>query len=258
MSAITTTKTPVKFITSKLFSDKFTNKYKCGTSGSSRSSSRSRKINMKDAMVVINPAVQSAALFCILLPAFPDQRMVSEFQRIHKALFYRIREIQVLQSIISSELLELLRLKQNLVYSINASYSSFTGTNVLQISGTCLPKDVDTVIRLCLNYIRERQTGAVPATTLSAVKGRFKMSTYASSSSVPEVCSLFENAIVRTMISNGAATVSSIMKNASFISYNAAVKEIDSVSVSGIMAHFVSICIENAVSGYSIRGKLKT
>jgi predicted Zn-dependent peptidase len=257
-STNTTTKTPVKFITSKLFSDKFTNKDKCGTSGSSHSSSRSRKINMKDAMVVINPAVQSAAMFCILLPAFPDQRMGADFQHIRKAMFYRIREIQVLQNIISSELLELLRHRQNLVYSINASYSVFTGANVLQISGTCLPKDVDTVIHMCINYIRERQTGAVPATTLSAVKGRFKMSTYASSSSVPEVCSLFENAILRAMISNGNATVSSIMKNASFISYNAAVKEIDSVSVSGIMAHFASICIENAVSGYSIRGKLKT
>jgi predicted Zn-dependent peptidase len=243
----------VQFDTYKIFSKSFIDTSKCSRTGTqARPRGRDNRV-----MVVTNPAVKNTAMFCIFLPVFPNPSMTAAFQSIRRPMFARMREIQVLKTIMSSELLELLRMKQSLVYSINVTYSFFTGVNVVQITGTCLPKDAKTVIRMCINYVRERQSGRVPEKTLSSVTGRLKMNTYVNSYSISGVSAFFESVIVSAAVSNGASPLRDIIEQSQFISYNAAVKEIDSVSVSGIMEHFASICIENAVSGYSIRGKLK-
>ena len=144
-------------------------------------------------------------------------------------------------------------MNHNLVYGVSATYYNFTGLKMFQISGTCRPADVKTVIGMCLEYVRQRQNSIIPESTISSVKNRIKMDTYTTSLSLVDVADFFERVIQTVMIENGSSSINDIVVKSKFISYNESVKQLDQISATDILNRFKSICLSNAVSGYSIK-----
>lgn len=200
-----------------------------------------------------NPAVKDNALFMIILPDFAEDVDVA-LDGIKKETFSICRKTQLFYSVISAELYELLRMNHNLVYGVSATYTNLTGLKMVQISGTCRPADVKTVIGMCLVYIQQRQNSIVPESTILSVKNRIKMNTYRSSISLVDVADFFENIIQTAMIDNGSSSISDIVvKNSKFVSYNESVNQLDQITSTDILNRFKSICLSNAVSGYSVK-----
>lgn len=207
----------------------------------------------KNYKVFKNPAVKDNAFFMIILPEFSFE-FDDEYDRIQKSAFSSCRKTQLFYSVISAELHELLRMNHNLVYGVSATYTNFTGLKMVQISGTCRPADVKTVIGMCLAYIRQRQNSIVPESTILSVKNRIKMDTFTTSFSLIDVAGFFESVIQTVMIENGSSSINDIVvKNSKFISYNESVNQLDQVSATDILNRFKSICLSNAVSGYSVK-----
>jgi predicted Zn-dependent peptidase len=251
--AYTVPHTGLTFDPRKIFSNEFISTQNCLKPDES-SNKNKNNINMnKNYKVFKNPAVKDNALFMIILPDF-SQDVDIALNGIQKEAFNNCRKTQLFYSVISAELHELLRMNHNLVYGVSATYYNFTGLKMFQISGTCHPADVKTVIGMCLSYVQQRQNSIVPESTISSVKNRIKMSTYRSSSSLVDVADFFENVIQTVMIENGSSSVSDIVvKNSKFISYNESVNQLDEISATDILNRFNSICLSNAVSGYSIK-----
>ena len=248
--------TGLTFDPRKIFSNEFTNTQNClKPSGSSNKHKNKNNINMnKNYKVFKNPAVKDNAFFMIILPDFNFDFGSDDLHSIQKSAFSSCRKTQLFYSVISAELFELLRMNHNLVYGVSATYTNFTGLKMVQISGTCHPADVKTVIGMCLAYIRQRQNSIVPESTISSVKNRIKMNTYTTSFSLVDIAGFFENVIQTVMIENGSSSVSDIVvRNSKFISYNESVNQLDQISATDILNRFKSICLSNAVSGYSIK-----
>jgi hypothetical protein len=245
--AYTVPHTGLTFDPRKIFSNEFTNTKNC------LKNKNKNVINMnKNYKVFKNPAVKDNAFFMIILPEFSFE-FDDEYDRIQKSAFSSCRKTQLFYSVISAELHELLRMNHNLVYGVSATYSVFTGVKMVQISGTCRPADVKTVIGMCLAYIRQRQNSIVPESTILSVKNRIKMDTFTTSFSLIDVAGFFESVIQTVMIENGSSSINDIVvKNSKFISYNESVNQLDQVSATDILNRFKSICLSNAVSGYSI------
>lgn len=249
-------RTVITFDPRKIFSNEFTSTQNClKPSVSSNKHKNKNNINMsKNYKVFKNPAVKDNAFFMIILPDFNFDFGSDDLHSIQKSAFSSCRKTQLFYSVISAELHELLRMNHNLVYGVSATYTNFTGLKMVQISGTCHPADVKTVIGMCLAYIRQRQNSMVPESTISSVKNRIKMDTYTTSFSLVDVARFFENVIQTVMIENGSSSINDIVvKNSKFISYNESVKQLDQISATDILNRFKSICLSNAVSGYSIK-----
>ena len=253
--AYTVPHTGLTFDPRKIFSNEFTSTQNCLKPNESSSNKHKNKNNIimnKNYNVFKNPAVKDNAFFMIILPEFESGS--DDINSIQKSAFSSCRKTQLFYSIISAELYELLRMNHNLVYGVSATFSIFTGLRMVQISGTCRPADVKTVIGMCLDYIRQRQNSIVPESTISSVKNRIKMNTYRSSFSLVDVADFFESVIQTVMIENGSSSINDIVvKNSKFISYNESVKQLDQISATDILNRFKSICLSNAVSGYSIK-----
>ncbi len=240
--------TGLTFDPRKIFSNEFTNTQNC------LKNKNKNNINMnKNYKVFKNPAVKDNALFMIILPDFNFDFGSDDLHSIQKSAFSSCRKTQLFYSVISAELYELLRMNHNLVYGVSATYTNFTGLKMVQISGTCHPADVKTVIGMCLAYIRQRQNSIVPESTILSVKNRIKMNTYTTSFSLVDVAGFFENVIQTVMIENGSSSISDIVVKSKFISYNESVKQLDEISATDILNRFKSICLSNAVSGYSVK-----
>jgi predicted Zn-dependent peptidase len=250
--AYTVPHTGLTFDPRKIFSNEFISTQNCLKPDES-SNKHKNNINMnKNYKVFKNPAVKDNALFMIILPEFESGS--DDINSIQKSAFSNCRKTQLFYSVISAELYELLRMNHNLVYGVSATYYNFTGLKMVQISGTCRPADVKTVIGMCLEYIRQRQNSIVPESTISSVKNRIKMNTYRSSFSLVDVADFFESVIQTVMIESGSSSINDIVvKNSKFISYNESVKQLDEISATDILNRFKSICLSNAVSGYSIK-----
>ena len=246
--------TGLTFDPRKIFSNEFTSTQNClKPSGSSTKNKNNIDMN-KNYKVFKNPAVKDNAFFMIILPDFNFDFGSDDLHSIQKSAFSSCRKTQLFYSIISAELYELLRMNHNLVYGVSATYTNFTGLKMVQISGTCHPADVKTVIGMCLAYIRQRQNSIVPESTISSVKNRIKMDTYTTSFSLVDVARFFENVIQTVMIENGSSSINDIVvKNSKFITYNESVKQLDEISATDILNRFKSICLSNAVSGYSVK-----
>ena len=247
--------TGLTFDPRKIFSNEFTSTQNClKPSGTSNKHKNKNNINMnKNYKVFKNPAVKDNALFMIILPDFANDVDIA-LNGIQKEAFSSCRKTQLFYSVISAELYELLRMNHNLVYGVSATYTNFTGLKMVQISGTCHPADVKTVIGMCLAYIRQRQNSIVPESTILSVKNRIKMDTYTTSFSLIDIAGFFENVIQTVMIENGSSSINDIVvKNGKFISYNESVNQLDQISATDILNRFKSICLSNAVSGYSIK-----
>jgi predicted Zn-dependent peptidase len=251
--AYTVPHTGLTFDPRKIFSNEFTSTQNClKPSGSSNKNKNNINMN-KNYKVFKNPAVKDNALFMIILPEFAEDVDIA-LNGIHKEAFSSCRKTQLFYSVISAELHELLRMNHNLVYGVSATYTNFTGLKMVQISGTCRPADVKTVIGMCLAYIRQRQNSIVPESTISSVKNRIKMDTYTTSFSLVDIAGFFENVIQTAMVENGSSSINDIVvKNSKFISYNESVNQLDQVSATDILNRFKSICLSNAVSGYSVK-----
>jgi predicted Zn-dependent peptidase len=247
--AYTVPHTGLTFDPRKIFSNEFTSTQNC------LKNKNKNVINMnKNYKVFKNPAVKDNALFMIILPDFNFDFGSDDLYSIQKSAFSSCRKTQLFYSVISAELYELLRMNHNLVYGVSATYTNFTGLKMVQISGTCRPADVKTVIGMCLAYIRQRQNSIVPESTISSVKNRIKMDTFTTSFSLIDVAGFFESVIQTVMIENGSSSISDIVvKNSKFVSYNESVNQLDQVSATDILNRFKSICLSNAVSGYSIK-----
>lgn len=254
-NAYTVPHTGLTFDPRKIFSNEFTSTQNClKSNGSSNKHKNKNNINMnKNYKVFKNPAVKDNAFFMIILPDFAQDVDIS-LNGIQKEAFNNRRKTQLFYSVISAELYELLRMNHNLVYGVSATYSNLTGLKMVQISGTCRPADVKTVIGMCLAYIRQRQNSIVPESTISSVKNRIKMGTFTTSFSLIDIAGFFENVIQTVMIENGSSSINDIVvKNSKFVSYNESVKQLDEISATDILNRFKSICLSNAVSGYSIK-----
>jgi predicted Zn-dependent peptidase len=251
--AYTVPHTGLTFDPRKIFSNEFSSTQNCLKPDES-SNKNKNNINMnKNYKVFKNPAVKDNALFMIILPDFAQDVDIS-LNGIQKSAFSSCRKTQLFYSIISAELHEFLRMNHNLVYGVSATYYNFTGLKMFQISGTCRPADVKTVIGMCLSYIQQRQNSIVPESTILSVKNRIKMNTFTTSFSLVDVADFFENIIQTVMIENGSSSINDIVvKNSKFISYNESVNLLDQVSATDILNRFKSICLSNAVSGYSIK-----
>ena len=79
------------------------------------------------------------------------------------------------------------------------------------------------------------------------------MDTYTTSFSLVDIAGFFENVIQTVMIENGSSSISDIVVKSKFISYNESVNQLDQISATDILSRFKSICLSNAVSGYSIK-----
>ena len=241
----------------KIFSNEFTSTQNClkPHSGSSNKHKNKNNITMnKNYKVFKNPAVKDNALFMIILPDFNFDFGSDDLHSIQKSAFSSCRKTQLFYSVISAELHELLRMNHNLVYGVSATYTNFTGVKMVQISGTCHPADVKTVIGMCLAYIRQRQNSIVPDSMISSVKNRIKMDTYTTSFSLIDIAGFFENVIQTVMIENSSSSINDIVvKNSKFISYSESVNQLDEISATDILNRFKSICLSNAVTGYSIK-----
>jgi predicted Zn-dependent peptidase len=246
--AYTVPHTGLTFDPRKLFSNEFISTQNC------LKNKNKNVINMnKNYKVFKNPAVKDNAFFMIILPEFSFE-FDDEYDRIQKSAFSSCRKTQLFYAVVSTELHELLRMNHNLVYGVSATYSVFTGVKMIQISGTCRPADVKTVIGMCLAYIQQRQTSIVPESTILSVKNRIKMNTYRSSFSLVDIADFFESVIQTVMIENGSSSINDIVvKNSKFISYNESVNQLDQISTTDILNRFKSICLSNAVSGYSVK-----
>jgi predicted Zn-dependent peptidase len=245
--------TGLTFDPRKIFSNEFTSTQNClKPIGSNK---HKNVINMnKNYKVFKNPAVKDNAFFMIILPDFNFDFGSDDLHSIQKSAFSSCRKTQLFYSVISAELHELLRMNHNLVYGVSATYTNFTGLKMVQISGTCHPADVKTVIGMCLAYIQQRQNSIVPESTISSVKNRIKMDTFTTSFSLIDIAGFFESVIQTVMIENGSSSINDIVvKNSKFISYNESVNQLDQVSATDILNRFKSICLSNAVSGYSIK-----
>ena len=253
--AYTVPHTGLTFDPRKIFSNEFTSTQNClKPSGSSNKHKNKNNINMnKNYKVFKNPAVKDNAIFMIILPDFNFDFGSDDLHSIQKEAFSSCRKTQLFYSVISAELHELLRMNHNLVYGVSATYTNFTGLKMVQISGTCRPADVKTVIGMCLAYIRQRQNSIVPESTILSVKNRIKMDTYTTSFSLVDIAGFFENVIQTVMIENGSSSISDIVVKSKFISYNESVNQLDQISATDILSRFKSICLSNAVSGYSIK-----
>ena len=253
--AYTVPHTGLTFDPRKIFSNEFISTQNClKPSGLSNKNKNKNNINMnKNYKVFKNPAVKDNAFFMIILPDFAQDVDIS-LNGIQKSAFSSCRKTQLFYSVISAELHELLRMNHNLVYGVSATYTNFTGLKMVQISGTCHPADVKTVIGMCLAYIQQRQNSIVPESTILSVKNRIKMNTYTTSFSLVDIAGFFENVIQTVMIENGSSSINDIVvKNSKFISYNESVNQLDEISATDILNRFKSICLSNAVSGYSIK-----
>jgi predicted Zn-dependent peptidase len=253
--AYTVPHTGLTFDPRKIFSNEFISTQNClkPDESSNKNKNKNNIIMNKNYKVFKNPAVKDNALFMIILPDFAQDIDIS-LNGIQKSAFSSCRKTQLFYSIISAELHEFLRMNHNLVYGVSATYYNFTGLKMFQISGTCRPADVKTVIGMCLSYIQQRQNSIVPESTISSVKNRIKMNTYRSSFSLVDIAEFFENVIQTVMIENGTSSINDIVvKNSKFISYNESVNQLDEISATDILNRFKSICLSNAVSGYSIK-----
>jgi hypothetical protein len=254
--AYTVPHTGLTFDPRKIFSTEFISTKNCLKPSESSSNKHKNKnnINMnKNYKVFKNPAVKDNAVFMIILPEFAEDVDIA-FNGIQKEAFSSCRKTQLFYSVISAELHELLRMNHNFVYGVSATYSNLTGLKMVQISGTCRPADVKTVIGMCLAYIRQRQNSIVPESTILSVKNRIKMNTYTTSFSLVDIAGFFESVIQTVMIENGSSSINDIVvKNSKFISYNESVNQLDEISATDILNRFKSICLSNAVSGYSVK-----
>ena len=251
--AYTVPHTGLTFDPRKIFSNEFISTQNCLKPDES-SNKNKNNINMnKHYKVFKNTAVKDNAFFMIILPEFAEDVDVA-LDGITKETFSNCRKTQLFYSVISAELYELLRMNHNLVYGVSATYTNLTGLKMVQISGTCRPADVKTVIGMCLVYIQQRQNSIVPESTILSVKNRIKMNTFTTSFSLVDVADFFENVIQTVMIENGSSSINDIVvKNSKFISYNESVNQLDEISATDILNRFKSICLSNAVSGYSIK-----
>jgi predicted Zn-dependent peptidase len=245
-------RTVITFDPRKIFSTEFSSTQNCLKHDESSNKNKNNIIMNKNYNVFKNPAVKDNALFMIILPEFSFE-FGDGYDSIQKAAFRSCRKTQLFYSVISAELHELLRMNHNLVYGVSATYSVFTGVKMVQISGTCRPADVKTVIGMCLTYIQQRQNSIVPESMILSVKNRIKMSTYRSSFSPVDIADFFESVIQTVMIENGSSSVNDIVVKSKFISYNESVKQLDEISATDILNRFKSICLSNAVSGYSVK-----
>ena len=246
--------TGLTFDPRKIFSNEFISTQNCLKSSGSLNKNKNNIDMNKNYKVFKNPAVKDNALFMIILPDFNFDFGSDDLHSIQKSAFRSCRKTQLFYSVISAELFELLRMNHNLVYGVSATYTIFTGLKMVQISGTCHPADVKTVIGMCLAYIRQRQNSMVPESTILSVKNRIKMDTYTTSFSLVDVARFFENVIQTVMIENGSSSINDIVvKNSKFITYNESVNQLDEISATDILNRFKSICLSNAVSGYSIK-----
>ena len=189
--------------------------------------------------VVKDPSVKNSALFMIIFPmkqVLGDKETIIDMARIS----------QIMTSVVTRELMELLRMEHNLVYGVNAGCATSTGINMFRIFGSCLHSNVELVIELCISYVRERQRKRVPESILEAEKGKFKMMTHNSSYSLVSISNFFEKMITLSMISRHPNSTLRLE------SYDASVKLVDRITASDIRDYFKRIRVSKAVTGYSV------
>lgn len=205
--------------------------------------------------VVKDPSVKNNANFMIIFPVKQAKQVYDSSASKPIDLSARAIQMQIHNSLVSLELMELLRMENNLVYGVSAQWSTFTGINLFRIFGSCLHSNVEIVIELCLNYVQERQRKKVSESNLDAAKGKFKMETQLNSHSLVSVSRFFEGLIFSAVVtqSQNTASLSDILKGVSLGSYDASVKKVDEVTASDIQTHFKNIGVSNAVKGYSVK-----
>ena len=189
--------------------------------------------------VVKDPSVKNSALFMII---FPMKQVLGD----KESIVDMARTSQILTSVVSRELMELLRMEHNLVYGVNAGCATSTGINMFRIFGSCLHSNVELVIELCISYVRERQQKRVPESILEAEKGKFKMVTHVSSYSLVSISNFFERMIALSMISRHPTSTLHLG------SYDASVKQVDRITASDIRDYFKRIRVSKAVTGFSV------
>ena len=187
--------------------------------------------------VVKDPSVKNSALFMII---FPMKQVLGD----KESIVDMARTSQIMTSVVTRELMELLRMEHNLVYGVNAGCATSTGINMFRIFGSCIYSNVELVIELCISYVRERQQKRVPESNLEAEKGKFKMMTHNSSYSLVSISNFFEKMITLSMISR---TPNRTIPNLG--SYDASVKQIDRITASDIRDYFKRIRVSKAVTG---------
>jgi len=189
--------------------------------------------------VVKDPSVKNSALFMII---FPMKHGLGD----KESIVDMARTSQIMTSVVSRELMELLRMEHNLVYGVSAGCATSTGINMFRIFGSCLHSNVELVIELCISYVRERQQKRVPESNLEAEKGKFKMVTHVSSYSLVSISNFFERMITLSMISRHPTSTLHLG------SYDASVKQVDRITASDIRDYFKRIRVSKAVTGFSV------
>lgn len=189
--------------------------------------------------VVKDPSVKNSALFMII---FPMKQVLGD----KETIIDMARTSQIMTSVVTRELMELLRMEHNLVYGVNAGCATSTGINMFRIFGSCLHSNVELVIELCISYVRERQRKRVTESILEAEKGKFKMVTHVSSYSLVSISNFFEKMITLSIISRHPTSTLRLG------SYDASVKLVDRITASDIRDYFKRIRVSKAVTGFSV------
>jgi len=199
--------------------------------------------------VIKDPSVKDNAVFTLWFPV--EQTANCKYINATSVLY--LLQMSIFSMVMSSELMELLRMQYNLVYGISARYVIYSGINIVKISGRCLSSKVKQVIELCKRYIEKRKHNPVSIETINSEKGKFKLSSFLESVSLSNVMTYYEGIVNASMISNGSDSIDEIIKNSKFESYSDCINHVDRVTPSDIMNHFKRICLSNVVAGYSIK-----